>query len=197
MSKNLGKILTTQKTGNEPLSFDHQDIGLKLVDFWQWSVSDLISNATRGRFAEFIVASALNINLGIVRDEWGAYDLESPEGIKIEVKSAAYLQAWNQNDFSKISFSIKPSIYLDSETFKKTESRRHADLYVFCLLNHKDKATLDPMKLDQWEFFVVSTAMLDNYKRSRSSITLKSLENLTSPVKYDKLRQTILEKFNS
>jgi hypothetical protein len=197
MSKNLGKILTTQKTGNEPLSFDHQEIGLKLVDFWQWSVSDLISNATRGRFAEFIVASALKINLGIVRDEWGAYDLESPEGIKIEVKSAAYLQAWNQNDFSKISFSIKPSIYLDSETFKKTESRRHADLYVFCLLNHKDKATLDPMKLDQWEFFVVSTAMLDNYKRSRSSITLKSLENLTSPVKYDKLRQTILEKFNS
>jgi len=194
MINNFGKISINQKTGDERLTFNNLETGLKLIDFWQWSVSDIISNATRGRFAEFIVASALNIDLTIIRDEWGPYDLKSPEGIKIEVKSASYLQTWNQKDFSKISFSTKASIFWDSETFTQTEPIRHADIYVFCLLKHKDQMTLDPMKLDQWEFYVVSTLALNNYKRSESSITLKSLQNLTSSVTYDKLRQTIIDQ---
>jgi len=194
MTNNFGKIPIKQRTGDEQLTFCDRETGLKLIDFWQWSVSDIISNATRGRFAEFIVASALNIDLTIIRDEWDPYDLKSPEGIKIEVKSASYLQTWNQRDFSKISFSTKASIFWDSETFTQSEPIRHADIYVFCLLKHKDQVTLDPMKLDQWEFYVVSTLVLDNYKRSKSSITLKSLQNLTLSVTYDQLRQTILNQ---
>lgn len=194
MANNFGKISIRQKTGDEQLTFNGHETGLKLIDFWQWSVSDIISNATRGRFAEFIVASALNIDLTIIRDEWGPYDLKSPEGIKIEVKSASYLQTWNQRDFSKISFSTKASIFWDSETFTQSEPIRHADIYVFCLLKHKDQVTLDPMKLDQWDFYVVLTSILDNYKRSKSSITLKSLQNLTQSVQYDNLRQTILDQ---
>ncbi len=192
MTNKLGKILINQKSGKEPLTFNNRETGLKLIDFWQWSVSDLISNATRGRLAEFIVASALNIDLTIIRDEWDAYDLKSPEGIKIEVKSASYIQTWNQKDFSKINFSTKTSVFWDSETFTQSESKRHADIYVFCLLKHQVQETLNPIKLDQWEFYVVSTSTLNNYKRSTSSITLKSLQNLASPVNYDELRKTIL-----
>ncbi len=194
MTSNFGKISVKQKTGDEQLTIGDRETGLKLLDFWRWSVSDIISNATRGRFAEFIVASALNIDLTIIRDEWGPYDLESPEGIKIEVKSASYLQTWNQRNFSKISFSTKASIFWDSETFTQSEPIRHADIYVFCLLKHKDQVTLDPMKLDQWVFYVVSTSVLNNYKRSKSSITLKSLQNLTPSVTYDNLRQAILDQ---
>ena len=47
----------------------------------------------RGCLAEFIVASALRLGDG-VRDEWGAFDLLTKSGAKIEVKSAAYLQSW-------------------------------------------------------------------------------------------------------
>ncbi|MCK9413311.1 MAG: hypothetical protein M0Q53_13500 [Prolixibacteraceae bacterium] len=194
MTTNFGKISIKQKTGEEQLTLSDRETGLKLIDFWRWSVSDIISNATRGRFAEFIVASSLNIDLTIIRDEWGPYDLESPEGIKIEVKSASYLQTWNQRDYSKISFSIKASIFWDSETFTQSEPKRHANIYVFCLLKHKDQVTLDPIKLDQWEFYVVSTSVLNNYKRSKSSITLKSLQNLTPSVTYDHLRQAILDQ---
>ncbi len=163
MPTNLEKIKTHQKSGNEPLTFNNCNIGLKLLDFWQWSASDIISNATRGKFAEFIVAAALNIDLTVIRDEWSAYDLTSPDGIKIEVKSASYLQSWQQRDFSKISFSIKAAKPWDSIANKYAETpARLSDLYVFCLLKHKEQATLNPMNLDQLEFYMVSTSALNN-----------------------------------
>jgi hypothetical protein len=106
------KIKVELKTGEESFKFDSRSLNFKLTDFWRWSVSDLVSNATRGRLAEFIVATALEIDLkAAVRDEWAAFDLESPEGIKIEVKSAAYLQSWSQLKLSNICFSIRPSRY--------------------------------------------------------------------------------------
>jgi hypothetical protein len=196
MTNELGKIPIEIKTGEEILTFNNHNTGLKLIDFWKWSVSDIISNATRGRFAEFIVASALNIDLTIVRDEWSAYDLTSPEGIKIEVKSASYLQSWFQRDFSKISFSIKEARHWDSLTNKQASTAsRQSDVYVFCLLKHKDQGTLNPMNIEQWEFYVLSTLAISNYKRSKSSITLKSLQNLTPPITYDKLRQVIIDRY--
>jgi hypothetical protein len=36
---------------------------LKLLDFWQWSQPDLLSNTARGVMAEFIVAAALELNI--------------------------------------------------------------------------------------------------------------------------------------
>lgn len=38
----------------------------------------LVSNATRGRLAEFIVAAGLKIDTSGVRDEWAASDLDMP-----------------------------------------------------------------------------------------------------------------------
>ena len=93
----LPHITQTLKTGNELFHWKGQSLDISLLDFWRWSVSDLVSNATRGRLAEFIVATALNVPFDQVRDEWGAYDLLTPEGIKVEVKSAAYIQSWYQS----------------------------------------------------------------------------------------------------
>jgi hypothetical protein len=191
----LDKINTEAKTGEERLTSKDKETEVKLIDFWRWSVSDLVSNATRGRFAEFVVATALNIDLTIIRDEWSAFDLTSPEGIKIEVKSASYLQSWFQRNFSTISFSIKAARHWDSLTNKQAAiPTRHSDVYVFCLLKHQDQSTLNPLNLDQWEFYVTSISTIANYERSNSSITLKSLQRLTSPVPYDQLRQTILDR---
>ncbi|MCX6350451.1 MAG: hypothetical protein NTX03_01155 [Bacteroidetes bacterium] len=60
---------STIKTGNEPLIFNNYPLKYSLMDFWKWSVSDILSNATRGRFAEFIVATATNINVEKMRNE--------------------------------------------------------------------------------------------------------------------------------
>jgi hypothetical protein len=183
------------KTGDEPLTFQDESLNFKLLDFWRWSVSDILSNATRGRLAEFIVATATGIDIREVRDEWGAYDLLTPDGIKLEIKSAAYLQSWQQSIFSAISFSTKLARHWDTLTNKRAEvPQRHADVYVFCLLKHEDKQTVNPLNLDHWDFYVLATHELNNYTRSQHSITLTSLQKLTNKLSYKDLYSIIKEK---
>lgn len=189
--QSLDKIQTVLKTGREQLTLDNKSLNFSLSDFWRWSVSDILSNATRGRFAEFIVATATNIDITIVRDEWNEYDLVTPDKIKLEIKSSAYLQSWKQKKFSAISFSTKAHRF-DNITDKHNETpKRHADVYVFCLLHHENKQTVNPLDLNQWSFYVLATKELNGYTRSQHSITLKSLQKLTEPVIYTQLNREI------
>lgn len=195
MVNDLGEIKATVKSGDEPLSFHGQNLKFTLLDFWRWSTSDILSNATRGRLAEFIVASATNIDINIVRDEWSPYDLVTPEGIKLEIKSAAYLQSWYQRVLSIISFSTKLARHWDSQTNQSSDvPKRHADVYVFCLLKHLDKKTVDPLNLNHWDFYVLATSELNSYTRSQHSITLRSLQKLTAVIEYDELDAAIKKK---
>ena len=72
-------------------------------DFWAWCLSDLRTNTVRPMLAEFLVAQALGA-AARPRIEWDSYDVVTPEGIRVEVKSSAYLQAWAQARPSSISF---------------------------------------------------------------------------------------------
>ncbi|MDM5312633.1 hypothetical protein [Peribacillus frigoritolerans] len=62
-----------------------------ILDFWQWGFSKILTNNLRGIFAEFLIGTALGC-LNQLRVEWDAYDLVY-KGMKIEVKSSAYIQA--------------------------------------------------------------------------------------------------------
>jgi hypothetical protein len=186
----LDKIEATLKTGQERIVFNERELDFSLLDFWRWSVSDILSNATRGRFAEFVVATATQIEITNVRDEWNSFDLETPEKIKLEIKSSAYIQSWHQNKPSTISFKTKPAFFFDSLTgVQSLTKRRTADVYVFCLLHGTE-----PLNMNNWEFFVMATKELNEYHRSHHSIGLKSLQNLTHSVTYDKLYEKIKEK---
>lgn len=194
---NLIRLTCQPKTGCERFRADDKDMDFALSDFWRWSMSDLVSNATRGRLAEFIVAKALSISTDTVRDEWGAYDLKMPEGIKIEVKSAAYIQSWHQSKLSAISFRTPKTLAWDPETNRQDKlTKRQAHVYVFALLSHQEKATIDPLNIRQWKFFVVPTASLDARERSQHSITLGTLEKLAGGgVPYQELRASVDRAF--
>lgn len=175
-------LVPTRKTGGEKFT----GASLTLLDFWRWSASDLVSNATRGILAEFIVAQALGLEGG-ARAEWDAFDLlyptplraEAAEGIKIEVKSASYLQSWFHHKLSAISFGIAPTRAWDATTNQMSQQlKRQADVYVFCLLAHTHKPTLDPLDLSQWQFFVLPTRILNERMPTQKSIGLASLKNL-------------------
>lgn len=191
---NLDRLPATLKSGEEPLRVDGSDTGLSLADFWRWSTSDLVSNATRGVLAEFIVASALGISIKQPREEWAAWDLTTPEGVKVEVKSAAYVQSWSQNQLSKISFNTPKTRAWDANNNRQSdESKRQADVYILALLAHKMKTTIDPLNLDQWEFFVLPTRVLNERTRSQHSITMPSLLKLHGPgVRYEHLKDSVL-----
>jgi hypothetical protein len=59
-----------------------------------------------------------------------AYDLITSTGIRIEVKSSAYLQSWSQKRLSTISFSISPARYWDRNGKKKTNMKKEILLYL-------------------------------------------------------------------
>ena len=195
MSNALARIHPTRRSGAERLHSNGCPLDLSLLDYWSWSASDIVSNARRGVLAEFIVASAIGVDLNGVRDEWGAYDLTTPDGIRVEVKSAAFIQSWEQRDYSIISFNVPKTRAWNSDTnIQEAESRRQAQVYVFALLAHKDKLTIDPLNVNQWIFFVLPTAVLDVRKRSQTSITLRSLQTLAGPgVPYDYLRLAVAQ----
>ena len=172
----LGRLDVKRRSGDEPFRDGQEPLGFDVLSFWRWSASDLMSNATRGVLAEYLVARATGASPDGVRDEWATHDLTTPAGVKIEVKSAAYIQSWQQARFSTISFLTRKTLS------SGTVAVRHADVYVFALLAHQEQSTVDPLDLSQWEFYIVPTAVLDGRTRSQHSITLPSLRKLAAPV---------------
>jgi hypothetical protein len=166
-----------KKSGKEPFHINGQNLNHNLLSFWQCSSSNILSNALRGILAEYIVS----IDIGCkqpVREEWDAYDLITPDGIKVEVKSSSYIQSWEQKSLSKISFGIQPTKILQTSNTYSEEAKRQSDVYVFCVLNHKDKQTVDPLNMAQWDFYVLATRVLDEKVGKQKSITLSSMQKL-------------------
>jgi hypothetical protein len=170
----LGKINIERKSGDEPFHRNGESLAFNVLSFWQWSASKLLTNAQRGVLAEYLVAQATGSAKG-VRDTWSAFDLCTPSGTKVEVKSAAYLQSWTQETYSSIRFDISESQSLDAGS---TGAKRHSDVYVFCLLHHKEQRTVDPTDLSQWTFYVLPTRTLDEKRPGQKTIGLSGLEAL-------------------
>lgn len=179
----LPALKVTPKTGLEPVTQAGVPLPLRLLDFWAWSGSDLVNNAWRGVLAEFLVGSALGCVAGTTRVEWDGCDFRF-EGIRVEVKSSAYLQSWNQEGLTQgLSFDIKPKLAWDAETnVSATEASRMADVYVFCLLAHQDKASVDPLNLDQWNFYVIPARKLDETLPTAGRLGLGTLIKLEPEV---------------
>lgn len=188
----LPALNVNRKSSNEIFRCNGVEQGNSLADFWKWSVSDLVSNATRGLLAEYLDASALGKVDG-VRREWDAYDIRLRDGTKIEVKSSAYCQSWAQRKLSRPSFSIRQSYGWDAETnIVSNEQLRNAEIYVFCLLAERDQTKIDPMNLDQWEFYVVPAKVINEHCRGQKTIGLWGLLRLEPRiVGYDRLGKVI------
>ena len=167
-----------RRTGDEPFHADGSALPFDLLSFWQWYASDLAGNALRGCIAEYLVLQALGAKPD-VRQEWDAVDIRLSSGLTVEVKSAAYHQSWAQRKESPIAFSIAPALGWDSTTGENLlKSIRPAQVYVFCLLGHHERETLDPLNVSQWTFYVLATRVLDEKASGQKTINLASLLRL-------------------
>ncbi len=129
----------------------------------------------RGKLAEYIIAKALWIDNSF-RIEWDEFDLIYKD-LKIEVKSGAYIQSWEQDKYSNIVLTIKPT-----QNYNSTGFKRQSDIYIFAILNHKDSKTINPMKLEQWDFYVIQTKILDENLWVQKTLWLNWLLDL-NPIK--------------
>ena len=179
----LGPLDIQKRSGDEPITADGRQVST-LREFWKWAYSDPAGNTVRGVLAEYLVATALGAEVE-ARREWDAVDIRTPQGWTVEVKLSAYLQSWAQDKPSKVDFGIAPSAAWDARTNTRSDDvRRHADVYVFCLLHHRDKRTLDPLDLAQWTFYVLPTRALNERHPAQKKIGLFSLHRL-SPARTD------------
>lgn len=176
-----------QLTGNEEFILYGKGTGITVLDFWRWAFSDLIDNTQRGVMAEFLVYLSLNRTPlhTQMRENWFPFDVTSPSGRRIEVKSAAYIQAWTpENIFAQIRFDIGKKLAWDNATATSaTVAKRNCDLYVFCLFTAKTK-DVSLLDLDYWDFYVLPTSVLDEKVPDQKGIALSSLLKL-DPVKTD------------
>ena len=171
-------------TGNEPFKNGHEATEFRLRDFWAWQASDLLDNTLRGALAEFIVAKALGVSTAESRKDWGPYDIVYDGHHNIEVKASAYLQSWEQSKPSQIKFSIRPAREWIPKKGYTDKIIRLSDIYIFCLFTETDREKADPLNLDQWEFYMISTDIINEKCKEQKTITLNSLLKL-SPLKSD------------
>jgi hypothetical protein len=183
----------TPRSGAEPFHVNGTPAGFDLIGFWRWAVSDLASNVWRGLLAEYLVAKALGVEV-TVRAEWDACDIRMADGTTVEVKSAAYFQTWHQHVPSVISFDIAPKRGWDATTNAYAPAPcRSAKVYVFALLAHQDKVSLDPLNLGQWQFYVVPTSTLDEACATQKRIGLRALARVAPPpVSFDVIKDAVV-----
>ncbi|KQT96418.1 hypothetical protein ASG53_15010 [Sanguibacter sp. Leaf3] len=147
-----------------------------VLDFWRWGMSELRTNTLRGVMAEFIVSRAVG-STAPGRVEWDPYDVVTPDGIRIEVKCGAYLQAWSQQRLSRIVFSGLSARLLDEAAGTYAGERGYnADVYVFAVQTATSHDVFDVLDTRQWEFYVLSRARVEGTGyRSLSLVTVRSL----------------------
>jgi len=178
-------------SGLEPFRCSGKPLGPTLLDFWRWSESDLLNSLTRTRLAEFVVATALGAHAEGPRDERSSLELVTPDGVEIRVKSGSFLKSFHQRDLSKVVFI--PQVY--PAHFHAVSGRRaayRAQVYVFALLDHVERATADPLDLDQWRFFVPPTSRLEALVMEQHSLTVPTLDELSGgSVAYNDLKAAV------
>lgn len=180
--------------GTEPILDEYGKYVSDLNGFWSWAYSNIIDNAERGALAEYLVACALGVN-NSVRVNWDKYDLLSVEGIAVEVKSSGYIQSWEQEKLSSLSFGIQPTLGWDSSSNTYSDKvERQSDIYVFCVHNHTDQATVNPLDISQWDFYLLPTKILNEKAAEQKRAQLSSLLKMgAEKCEYSKLHQRIVE----
>lgn len=197
-------------TGLEHLVDGGKVLPFHIAEFWQWAYSDMLRNTNRGVLAEFVVKAALELG-GIytntdIRSNFEPYDLVGPNieqaftppppeklevsnsteflPCRIEVKSAAYVQAWEPHPGTtpRISFSIAPAKVPDEigDYRPDAERQRNSDIYVFAIYTATTKEQ-NIFDMSLWKFYVIKTSVLNEKCGEQKTISLTKLETLGSP----------------
>ena len=187
-------IDTKKLSETEPILSEKGQVVSDLNGFWSWAYSNVIDNAERGALAEYLVACALGVNEN-VRVNWDKYDLLSPEGIAVEVKSSGYLQSWDQEKLSSLGFGIQPTYGWESSSNTYSNERaRQSNIYVFCVHKHTEQDTVNPLDISQWDFYLLPTKTLNEKAGIQKTAQLSSLLKMgVEKCEYSRLHQRIVE----
>lgn len=167
-----------------------------MLDFWESKFSNIYN--MQDVIAEFIVEKALGIDKAQNIDYWTLYDILY-KNFRIEIKETSYYHSWNEN--GKISKQIMFGITKANSNYETVEMEnkfeRQNDIYVFCLNIGDTKESSNPMNLNNWEFYIIPTSVINKECRDNKKISLNRVRKLTKKVTYDKLKEKIDEIIDS
>ena len=164
--------------GKEPFVFDGESVGFDFLDFWKFHYSNLYN--LQNEIAEFVVSKALGIDNAQNNQYWTLWDI-SYRGQRIEVKETSYYHSFNQE--GKVSrrrvFGItKANGSYDPANSGNTEFCRQNDIYVFCLNTGDTKQSSHPLNLNNWEFYIVPTTVINERCGDNKTISLGRIRSL-------------------
>ena len=161
-----------------------------MLDFWESKFSNIYN--MQDVIAEINVKKALGIDKAQNIDYWTLYDILY-KNFRIEIKETSYYHSWNEN--GKISKQIMFGITKANSNYETVEMEnkfeRQNDIYVFCLNKGETKETSNPLNINNWEFYVIPTKVINEKCNNYKSIGLERVRKLTKAISYDKLKETI------
>jgi hypothetical protein len=164
----------------------------------------LISNNVRPLYVEQMIASLLGDGWKVVGSDWGGYDIEGPNKLKIEVKQSAARQTWSDREslkkkgvdrFTKGSFDValRPSRFEQGGMIRLKNEGRPANVYIFAWHGVTDEKTADHRDVSQWHFYVVPTRTLDErIGLIRKRVSLVSIKKFCEGCTYKELRSAVI-----
>lgn len=175
---------------NNKFIFNEKELSFGLLEFWQQKYSNIYN--MQEVIAEFLVEKALGIDKAQNTDYWTLYDILY-RNYRIEIKETSYYHPWNENGIVSKYRSFGITKANSNYDIKDCENKfeRQNDIYVFCLNTGNTKEESNPMNLNNWEFYIVPTSIINEKCGNNKTITLGKVRKLTQKVSYDKIKENI------
>jgi hypothetical protein len=178
--------------GNEKFVFDGESTEFDFLDFWRFHFSNIYD--LQDKLAEFIVSKALGVNEAQNDQYWTLWDV-SYRGKRIEVKETSYYHSFNEEGkvSNRRSFGITMANgSYDTGKSGNEEFCRQNDIYVFCLNIGDTRETSYPLNLNNWEFYIVPTSVINEKCGNNKTISLGRIKGLGfSAKRYNEIKTEI------
>lgn len=150
--------MSSKYTGDEHITFEQMPTGKLLSDFWNWMTDDLLCDDVLAMYAKYIVSAALDA------------DAKIPV-----VLCSSYIKSWQKRG------------QLAAPTFELPDTDTNS-VVVCCLLDCLNRDAADPLRLEQWKFYILRRG-----DAKQSTLTVDAVKELSDGVAYDRLRNAIAE----
>lgn len=180
-------------TGKTPFTSSGKELGFTMSDFWEYQYTNIWD--MQEYIAEFLVGKALRIDHPMNTDGWTLYDLEY-RGKRIEVKETSYYHSWQEKWYEgRVSPVRTFDIHKSYSSYKDntSELKRNNDIYVFCLNTGVDRETSNPLCMENWEFYVVPTSVINAECKDQKSVSLGRIRQFAKACRFEELREVIDE----
>lgn len=177
-------------TGNEKFIFDDKELEFGILDFWKYKYSNVWN--IQEYIAEFLIEKALGLEKSQNTDSWTLYDINY-RNKRIEIKETSFYHPWNENGniSNQRVFGITMANSSYENSLEENKFERQNDLYVFCLNIGTTKEESNPMNINNWEFYVAPTKIINDTCGNNKTISLGKVKNIAKQVDYFDIKKYI------